>query len=187
MIWTMDLLELFEIDWTLRPSFFDYFALALTLLGLWIAWLQFRKARNAIQAVDETRNSLEYNQLLALLPEFVPSISEIENAIFRKNSFALQRELVRFGRLCNDAATLAGKMDDPPPTFIEDLAKCSLASGEVKERLVYDPKLDLADLMSTHHPGITRLGDTATAYATALRFRSPNPKMKRGRSAVRAQ
>jgi hypothetical protein len=54
----MDWLTWFEIDWALRPSFFDYFALALTLLGLGIAWRQFAKTRSALQAADETRGSI---------------------------------------------------------------------------------------------------------------------------------
>lgn len=177
----------FAIDWQGRPGFFDYFALALTLAGLAIAWFQFRKARSAVQAADDAKDSLEYNQLLALLPEFIPSISEIENAIQRDNSFALQRELVRFARLCNDAITLSSKMDGPPEAFLEKLERSSIAASDVKELLVLDPDTDVVAAVRPHLAIMTEVGNRATAYATARRFRTTTTESRGGRSAIRTR
>lgn len=177
----------FAIDWHGRPSFFDYFALALTLSGLAVAWFQFRKARSAVQAADDAKDSLEYNQLLALLPEFIPSVSEIENAVQRNNAFALQRELVRFARLCNDAITLSRKMDAPPDGFLEKLEHSSIAASDLKELLVLNPDTDVIEAVRPHLTTMTDVGNRATAYATDLRFRTTTPESRGGRSAIRTR
>jgi hypothetical protein len=183
----MEWWSLFAIDWNLRPSFFDYFALVLTLAGLAIAWMQLRKARSALQAADDTKDSLEYNQLLALLPEFIPSLSEIENAVQRDNAFALQRELVRFARLCNDAITLASKMDELPQEFLEQLENASIAASDLKESLILSPGTQLVAAIRPHLSMMTRVGNRATAYATELRFRTTASESRGGRSVIRTR
>ncbi|WP_159085097.1 hypothetical protein [Planctomonas deserti] len=175
----MEWWEALEVDWRLRPSFFDYFALALTLGGLLLAWLQFRKARTALQAERDTKSSLEYNQLLALLPEFHPILSDIDSAVHRGNTYAAQRELVRFARICGDAATLAGKMNPPRDSFITELTSCAVAASEAKEQLALDATADLIDTVRVGYRSMTEISNQAAQYATELRFDTPLPTRRK--------
>jgi hypothetical protein len=131
-------LDSFAIDWQLKPSLFDYGALLLTLLGLYLAWRQFAKAQNALQTEVATKSSLEYNQLLALAPLLRGCLNDIEGLIAQENNYAMQRELARFARACSDIASLAVRLRDADNSLISELRVCSSNVSSVKEILVTD-------------------------------------------------
>lgn len=146
-------------------SWVDWLAVAgfpLTLVGLYLTWLQAREASNSAQAarkaVQRTQQQLRANQLMVLIPQLMWTASEIDSAIEVENMPLVRRYLNNWRR---QAGNIHGMLLAADPNEIEiatDLNE-SVSMAAVTERaLLARPKSTRSDCMKARQ-AITTAAD----------------------------
>lgn len=162
-------------DYAAAPGWFDYVGFAVTMLGLFFAWLQSREAKDAADsarnAVVRTELKLSMNQLLLVLASIQQNISDIDHSSVSENKEVAKFALSRFGLLATEAAELLDRhAEDGVRALSQRLRTTSQLALDAKASLAKTTSPKVARFTADVQIELAQVNLEVTAEITRLRY-----------------
>ncbi len=135
-------------DGDAAPGWHDWFAIALTIAGFWIAIAQLRKTRSATEVASaelrKARTKLNSDQLSAVVTQIQIIVADIDFAIETNDREVAHRSLLRFSYVANESIALLGNLSSDHSELESRLENAASAALDAKSLIVGKKSADVA-------------------------------------------
>ncbi|MFL0564584.1 hypothetical protein ACH0CG_02420 [Microbacterium sp. 179-I 1D1 NHS] len=135
-------------DGLAAPGWHDWLALALTVVGFWIAIVQLGKTRSASETaaaeLRKARTKLNSDQLAAVVTQMQMIVADIDFAVQENDREVAHRALLRFSYVANESIALLGNLEADHSTLEDRLRQAAGHALDAKSSIVGKKVVDVA-------------------------------------------
>lgn len=161
------------LDFTSVPGLLDWIAFVLGGAGILFTVVQLVRSRGALiaarDALNETRQNLTRNQLVALLPSLESVSSDLDRAVRRNKRSGADEALQRFSVKAAESATLLAATTTQFSDLVDDFISIIGDVADARAGLFANPTLDVHDIAGDAARRVRDLIPTVQRASTVIR------------------